>query len=336
MRIIFTALVTYNKQNGSSNSFMAVSRGNRRSDQRTDNSREQQQNGRFCWPEKYSSWSLQESRILMGLEMRYIFLPQEYPRGWRASKNHTSQSRDHGRQRCRHKRWQSLDRAQRCHLMPVSCDRRRKAHWTAFLRLLSWTTWNRLPVVYAHNLGNKQRAAMKLLLLLLKLGFQQTTSSTHLCLSSFQTICWSSPWMQSSRPACKSPKDDYNVITCTCSNSFCSWKRCERDDDDHLRREVADDVCKIATPQCADTLICYGALEALHNAFIGLAQSSLLDHLVLVLDQKLDALNGCCRSLGNRCRYSPHKEVYEKPIWPFLYGCCCHNFMILQSWTRQF
>jgi hypothetical protein len=55
MRNIFTALVTYNMQNGSSNSFMAVSRGNRRSDQRTDNSREQQQIGRFCWPEKYSS-----------------------------------------------------------------------------------------------------------------------------------------------------------------------------------------------------------------------------------------------------------------------------------------
>jgi hypothetical protein len=59
-----------------------------------------------------------------------------------------------------------------------------------------------------------------------------------------------------------------------------------------LGREVTDDVGSVTTPQRESTLIGDGALEAVTNTGVAGRETARLDHLILVLDQKLDTLNG--------------------------------------------
>jgi hypothetical protein len=60
----------------------------------------------------------------------------------------------------------------------------------------------------------------------------------------------------------------------------------------YLRGEVPDDIGRVATPQGAHALVFDCAGKALADALVGLTEAALLDHLVLVLDEQLDALNG--------------------------------------------
>ena len=64
-----------------------------------------------------------------------------------------------------------------------------------------------------------------------------------------------------------------------------------------LGGEVPDDVSQVSTPERLDTLLSQSTSGAVDNTLVGLGQTTLLDHFVLVLDQKLDTLNGSSRSL---------------------------------------
>lgn len=86
-----------------------------------------------------------------------------------------------------------------------------------------------------------------------------------------------------------------------------------------LSGEVPDDVGSVTTPKGEETLVTVGAAETVGDAFVGGSQTTLLDlychvtislssqrmcradtdHLVLVLHQELDTLNGSSRRFGN-------------------------------------
>jgi len=79
-----------------------------------------------------------------------------------------------------------------------------------------------------------------------------------------------------------------------------------------LRREVTQAVCQISTPQGIDTLVLHGSHGAVNDAFIGLIQAALTDHLILILDEQLDTLD---RSGGRlRCNggYAGQGEVLRE------------------------
>lgn len=75
-----------------------------------------------------------------------------------------------------------------------------------------------------------------------------------------------------------------------------------------LGGEVTDDVGSVATPQGEGALIGHGALEAVTNAVVAAVETTSLDHLILVLDEKLDTLDGSGGSLrdggGDTTHYS--------------------------------
>ena len=85
-----------------------------------------------------------------------------------------------------------------------------------------------------------------------------------------------------------------------------------------LRGEVPDDVGSVTSPEGENALVTSGTREAVTNALVGLSKTTLLDllqgeirdalcilrrhvtnHLVLVLDEQLDTLNGGGGGLGN-------------------------------------
>jgi hypothetical protein len=73
--------------------------------------------------------------------------------------------------------------------------------------------------------------------------------------------------------------------------------------------EVADHVGRVATPQAAEALVADRAAKAVTNALVGLRQTTLLDHLVLVLDEQLHTLDGGSSRLGDGSRHATHHEI---------------------------
>ena len=79
-----------------------------------------------------------------------------------------------------------------------------------------------------------------------------------------------------------------------------------------LRGEVADDVGDVATPERGDALVGNDALGAVADALVALLQAAALDHLVLVLQQQLDALNGRRGRLGDGGSHAAEEKVLDK------------------------
>ncbi len=78
---------------------------------------------------------------------------------------------------------------------------------------------------------------------------------------------------------------------------------------ERLRREVPDDVGGVATPERAHALLGKNAHGAVHHAFVRGLQAALLDHLILVLDEELDTLDGGGNGLGRHSGAAGEKEV---------------------------
>lgn len=76
-----------------------------------------------------------------------------------------------------------------------------------------------------------------------------------------------------------------------------------------LGGEVSDDVGSVSSPEGGETFLLVGSAEAVTDTLVRRSQSTLLDHLVLVLDEKLDSLNGGSGSLGDGSGYTTHHEV---------------------------
>jgi hypothetical protein len=76
-----------------------------------------------------------------------------------------------------------------------------------------------------------------------------------------------------------------------------------------LSREVTDDVSQVTSPHGVETLILDGTGKAVANTLVGVGKTTLLDHLILVLDEKLDTLDGSGSSLGDSGGDTSSEEV---------------------------
>merc|ERR1712144_141326 len=65
-----------------------------------------------------------------------------------------------------------------------------------------------------------------------------------------------------------------------------------------LGGEVSEDVGQVSSPEGVNSLGTEDPLAAVHDALVRSVKTTLLDHLVLVLDQQLDSLNGGSHGLG--------------------------------------
>ena len=61
---------------------------------------------------------------------------------------------------------------------------------------------------------------------------------------------------------------------------------------------------KLTSPQWVDTLSCQHSLGAVNDTLVWLVKSSLLDHLILVLDEQFHSFNGGGSSLGDTSGHS--------------------------------
>jgi hypothetical protein len=90
---------------------------------------------------------------------------------------------------------------------------------------------------------------------------------------------------------------------------------------ERLGGEVTDDVGEISAPQGTETLLSNNtaggsatiqlrnAPEAIRNTLVGGGETALLDHLVLVLDEQLDTLDGGSNGLGDTSGNTTKEKV---------------------------
>jgi len=76
-----------------------------------------------------------------------------------------------------------------------------------------------------------------------------------------------------------------------------------------LGGEVTEHVGGVTTPQGSETLVPVGPGEAVTDTLVRVGKTTLLDHLVLVLDEELDTLNGGSSGLGDSGGDTTHHEV---------------------------
>lgn len=85
-----------------------------------------------------------------------------------------------------------------------------------------------------------------------------------------------------------------------------------------LGREISDDISSVASPKRQNTFILNSSSKAVGNSLVWLREPTRLDHLILILNQKLNSLNWSSCSLGNSSRNSSHKEIHHKSSYTFL------------------
>ena len=81
-----------------------------------------------------------------------------------------------------------------------------------------------------------------------------------------------------------------------------------------LSGEVTNDIDSVTSPKRHEALVGIGAPEAVDYALVRGRQAALLKHLVLVLHEKLDSLDGGSRRLRDSGGYTAHEEVDDKRI----------------------
>merc|ERR1719232_2374782 len=79
-----------------------------------------------------------------------------------------------------------------------------------------------------------------------------------------------------------------------------------------LSGEVSQHIGKISSPEGVDSLGLENPGGAVNDPSIRFVKTSLLDHLILVLDQELDSLNGGSSSLGDSSSDSGEHEVLSE------------------------
>ena len=70
---------------------------------------------------------------------------------------------------------------------------------------------------------------------------------------------------------------------------------------------------RLTSPEGVDTLGLHDPGAAVHDTLVRPVQTALLDHLVLVLDQELDPLDGGSHGLGDPGSHSGQHEVLKEP-----------------------
>merc|ERR1712002_553499 len=85
-----------------------------------------------------------------------------------------------------------------------------------------------------------------------------------------------------------------------------------------LGREVSEHVGQVSSPEGVDTLSLQHSGGAVNDTCVWLVKSALLDHLILVLDEELDSLNGGGGGLGHTGGYTSQHEVLNKSEFLFI------------------
>ena len=97
-----------------------------------------------------------------------------------------------------------------------------------------------------------------------------------------------------------------------------------------LRREVPDDVGGVTSPEGEETLVTVGTRETVTNTLVGLGETTLLDlgnensqesrtavpakltdHLILVLNEELDTLNGSSGRFGDGLNIGKYRQRFH-------------------------
>jgi len=93
--------------------------------------------------------------------------------------------------------------------------------------------------------------------------------------------------------------------------------------------EVTDDVGSVATPQRGHTLVGGGTTEAVHDTIVLALKTARLQHLILVLDEKLDTLDrsggGFRDGSGNTTHQEVDHEAGHAHARGIVVSCCCHD-----------
>jgi len=80
-----------------------------------------------------------------------------------------------------------------------------------------------------------------------------------------------------------------------------------------LGGEVSQHVGQVSSPERVDSLGGHNTLAAVNDASVGSVQAALFDHLILILDQELDSLDGGGHGLGDTGSHSGQHEVLKEP-----------------------
>ena len=72
----------------------------------------------------------------------------------------------------------------------------------------------------------------------------------------------------------------------------------------------------VTSPEGVDSLGLHDLGGAVDDSSVGFVESALLDHLVLVLDEELDTLDGGGGGLGHTGGHAREQEVLGEPKFP--------------------
>jgi len=81
---------------------------------------------------------------------------------------------------------------------------------------------------------------------------------------------------------------------------------------ERLGGEVTDNVGSVTTPEGEDTLVLCGTAEALNDTTVLPVETAGLEHLILVLDEELDTLDGGGSGLRDGGGNTTHQEVHHE------------------------
>merc|ERR1719220_543965 len=81
---------------------------------------------------------------------------------------------------------------------------------------------------------------------------------------------------------------------------------------ERLSWEVPQHVRHVSSPEGVDSLRCQHTLGAAQHSIVGLVKTTLLDHLILVLDEQLDPLDGGGGGLGHASSHAGEHERLEE------------------------
>jgi len=109
---------------------------------------------------------------------------------------------------------------------------------------------------------------------------------------------------------------------------------------ERLRREVTQAVGQISSPQRVDALALDRADGAVDDALVRLVETALTDHLVLVLDEQLDALDGGGGRLRHDGGHARQSEILRESqfvahIFNFLRASLKKNYFFSRNLTRN-
>jgi len=79
--------------------------------------------------------------------------------------------------------------------------------------------------------------------------------------------------------------------------------------------EISDNIGQVTSPESTNTFSSKSSFGAVENTSVGTIKSALFDHFTLILDKKLDSLNGGSGSLGDTsCDTGEHKILKESQL----------------------